>query len=340
MAESSPREVLAALLDEASDPIFALDRTGTILHANRAAVAAAGARHEELIGTALADLVRGADGAGLRAALQTVDVVPATVEISFGNGVSAPLTLRLRVLPNLADVVVAATVTAQAADQQVRDATMRDFLRNAAHQLRTPLAGIAAAVEVLQAGAKNDPAERDRFLEHIDRHARRLIRMSHGLLVLARAQQGGSVRPEPVELRPLLEDLVSEVEPSRGAGITVDCPPKLAALCDRDLVREAIAAILENSLTHTGSGTITLAAHDRDGGVAVAVTDTGGGVPEMHGNRIFEPFFRPTRSGDGFGLGLAIANQAVAAMNGELSFENVDGGARFTVLLPAAKADR
>jgi two-component system phosphate regulon sensor histidine kinase PhoR len=340
MIDSSPREVLAALLDENSDPIFALDRRGTIIHANNAACAATGRSRDDLIGAALADLVQTADGAGLYAALQTVDVFPTTVEIVFANATGNPLTLRLRVLPDLAAGVVAASVTAQAAEQQVRDATMRDFLRNAAHQLRTPLAGIAAAVEVLQAGAKDDPAERDRFLEHIDRHSRRLIRMSHGLLVLARAQQGGSVGLESVELGPLLEDLVSGLEPSRGSGITVDCPPKLAALCDRDLVREAIAAILENSLTHTASGAITLSARVRDNGVAVEVTDTGGGVPETYGNRIFEPFFRPTRSGDGFGLGLAIAQQAVTAMNGELSFENVEGGARFTVRLPAAKAAR
>jgi two-component system phosphate regulon sensor histidine kinase PhoR len=339
MAESSPREVLAALLDEASDPIFALDRSGTILRANKAACAATGRSPDQLIGTALTDLVRATDRPRLGAALQSVDVSPTMVEITFDRAAATAQTLRLRVLPGAADTV-AATVTADAVEEQVRDATMRDFLRNAAHQLRTPLTGIAAAVEVLQAGAKNDPAERDRFLEHIDRHSRRLIRMSHGLLVLARAQQGGSVRPEAVELRPLLEDLVSELEPAPGVRISIDCRPKLAALCDRDLAREAIAAILENSLTHAGSGTITLGARDGSDGVAIDVTDTGGGVPETYGNRILEPFFRPKPSGDGFGLGLAIAHQAVAAMNGELSFENVDGGARFTVRLPAAKANR
>src|SRR5436305_3034461 len=105
------------------------------------------------------------------AALQRTDESPTMVEVAFDKAADAVLTLRLRVLPHLVDVV-AATSTAKVAEEEVRDATMRDFLRNAAHQLRTPLTGIAAAVEVLQAGAKNEPKERDRFLEHIDRHSR------------------------------------------------------------------------------------------------------------------------------------------------------------------------
>src|SRR5262249_36389743 len=81
-----------------------------------------------------------------------------------------------------------------------RDRVMREFVRNAAHQLRTPLTGIATAVEVLQSGAKNNPAERDRFLAHVEAHAQRLIRIARGLLILARAQSGQHMRLEFVAL--------------------------------------------------------------------------------------------------------------------------------------------
>ena len=95
---------------------------------------------------------------------------------------------------------------------------MREFLRNAAHQLRTPLAGITAAVETLQSGAKDQPENRDRFLAHVERHAERLTRLARGLLMLARTQAGEDAPIDFVELRPLVERLVAAAEPRAGGG--------------------------------------------------------------------------------------------------------------------------
>ena len=69
-----------------------------------------------------------------------------------------------------------------------RERAEREFVTNAAHELRTPLATITGAIQVLQSGAKDDAVERDRFLDHIEREAARLGRLTHSLLVLARAQ--------------------------------------------------------------------------------------------------------------------------------------------------------
>jgi two-component system sensor histidine kinase VicK len=221
--------------------------------------------------------------------------------------------------------------------QERHDQIMREFVRNAAHQLRTPLTAIASAVQVLQAGAKEIPAERDRFLEHIEVHSERLIRIARGLLVLARAQSGEPLQLQPLELRPLLDELAAAAQPRRGVEISVDCEHSRTALAAPDLLQEALAALVENAVEYTETGAIRLSAHQEDGREVVSVTDTGTGVPPEQRERIFEPFYRSAAEGRGFGLGLTIAAEAVRAMNGELVVDDADDGARFTIRLPAAE---
>ena len=93
-------------------------------------------------------------------------------------------------------------------EQERRELAEREFVSNAAHELRTPLTTIIGAVEVLQAGAKDDPIERDRFLTHIEREAERLARLAGALLTLARAH-AGQERPrlEAVSLAALLQEV-------------------------------------------------------------------------------------------------------------------------------------
>ena len=235
-------------------------------------------------------------------------------------------------------VLILEDVTAQ----HRHDRVMREFVRNAAHQLRTPLTGITTAVDVLQGGAKNVPADRDRFLEHIQRHAARLTRIARGLLVLARAQSGEQLPElEFVELRPLLESLAADAVPAPGVTVETSCPASLVALAEPSLMHEALAALVDNAISHTREGSVRLVAHEMDGHVEIDVVDDGPGIPFEHRERIFEPFYRAFDAGDGFGLGLAIASQAAAAMDGELrAVATPSGGTRFSIRLPAAEISR
>jgi len=122
--------------------------------------------------------------------------------------------------------------------------------------------------------------------------------------------------------------------------VSVDCTPRLAVRAVRDLLHEALTALVENAVEYTEAGEINLCASKGNGGVEVSVTDTGGGVLPEHRERIFEPFYRPTAEGRGFGLGLAIAADAVRAMEGELTVDEAEPGASFTIRLPAAEAAR
>jgi two-component system phosphate regulon sensor histidine kinase PhoR len=257
--------------------------------------------------------------------VQTVDLEGRTVRV-VGVGASG---LHPAVL-----ILEDATKTRRQTD------VMRDFVRNAAHQLRTPLTGIAAAIEVLQSGAKDDPVERDRFLSHIDTHARRLIRIARGLLVLARAESGEQSHEDVVVLLPLLQELAREARPAAGVEVSVECDPTLDAIADPDLVYEALAALVDNAVEHTRDGTIRLQAGAANGTVSISVTDTAGGILPEHKERIFEPFYRPIAGAKGFGLGLAIAAQAVNAMGGELGVDDTDGGSRFTVRLRSGSRSR
>jgi PAS domain S-box-containing protein len=89
------------------------------------------------------------------------------------------------------DSETAIVVINDLSERERREQAAREFVANAAHELRTPVAGIAVAVDALQAGAKEEPARRDEFLGHIERESARLARLARSLLVLARTQAGG-----------------------------------------------------------------------------------------------------------------------------------------------------
>jgi len=222
--------------------------------------------------------------------------------------------------------------------QRRHDRVIREFLRNAAHQLRTPLAGIAAAVETLQAGAKNDPELRERFLDHVEAHAERLTRLTHGLLTLARAESGDPIPVDVVELEPLLAAAVLAARAGKGVVVRAEPSDGLAAIAAPDLLAEALAVLVDNAVDHTVEGQVVLAALADGDRVAIQVSDSGPGIlPEFH-DRVFEPFFRLAPSGEGYGLGLAIAAQAVRAMHGEIDVSSTPGqGTVFTIRLPAPK---
>ena len=262
-----------------------------------------------------------------------VPVAARTIEAAHGR------TLRATGISAHADepaVLIVEDVTGEHRREQV----MRDFVRNAAHQLRTPLTGIASAVDVLQAGAKEVPAERDHFLEHIEQQTARLSRIAHGLLVLARAQSGQPMRLELVELKPLLDLIAREAAPAPGVAVFCQCDAAVGALAEPDLLHEALSALVENAADHTSEGEIQLSAVDSDGRVAIDVSDTGAGLLPEHRARIFEPFYRISASVDRFGLGLAIAAQAIQAMDGTIEAVDVPAGSRFTVRLPSARVTR
>jgi signal transduction histidine kinase/HAMP domain-containing protein len=228
-------------------------------------------------------------------------------------------------------------------ERERRERAEREFVTNAAHELRTPLATITGAVQVLQSGAKDEPEERDRFLAHIEREAARLGRLTNSLLVLARAQtREEAPNLAPVELEPLLQSVAEDVRPPDAVRVEVRCPPGLEVLAERDLVEQAVANLVANALQNTERGRVEISAKDGSGGaVVIEVSDTGRGIAPSRQERIFDRFYRPDgRDPRRFGLGLAIVREVVSALGGGLEVESqVDEGTTVRITLRGAHVE-
>lgn len=240
----------------------------------------------------------------------------------------------------------AAPVPGGSAAAVIEDVSLREhaerasaeFVQNAAHELRTPVAAIASSVAALEAGAHEDAAERQRFLGHVARGSDRLGRIVDALLTLASLERGtGRSLIEAVPLGSFLDEVVGRISPA----VTIDCAPGAAVLADRDLLAQAVGNVVGNAVEHAGAENVTVSAELHEKTVRIEVADTGPGISPEVRERIFERFFRaPGGERSGSGLGLAIAQAATAASNGRLELlpARAGEGARFRFTLPGARA--
>src|SRR5262249_16775493 len=215
----------------------------------------------------------------------------------------------------------------------------REFVTNAAHELRTPVAAIASAVDVLESGAKDRPADRDRFLAHVAEQCRRLQRLSHALLLLARAQMSQEPpRVEPIELASMLHGIATTLSTRPDVAVHVSCAPGMAALANADLLEQALVNVASNAAKYVDEGDIELAARANGKRVWISIRDTGPGMAREERERALERFHRgSSESGDGFGLGLSIAAQAIDVLGGTLAIDSKLGaGTTVRFSLPRA----
>ncbi len=228
-------------------------------------------------------------------------------------------------------VLVFADVTEH---ERLREAE-QEFVANASHELRTPVAAIASAVEALRSGAQDDPEARDRFVELIGRQSARLTRLTSALLTLARAQtRHEPIRLEPVDLMPLLEE-AADARLDAHVPIRVDCSGPVTAMGRRDILEQVLANLVGNAVKNTREGEVVLKARRSGSSAIIEVTDTGPGIPVEVQGRVFDRFFTVDRNDrNGFGLGLAIARGSAEALGGTLTIESRGGrGTTATVVL-------
>ncbi len=334
-AEVAERVKLGRLVEALHEGIVSVDRRGRVEFANSTALQMLGSPAtgklllpEVWLGFPLRDFVEG---------LFDVDsgVVEAHVVGPDGEGVFEVVGIPARG----SDAVV--LVVRDVSDRERRRRAELEFVGNAAHELRTPLSAIAGAVERLQAGAREDPEKRDRFICHIERESGRLNRLTSSLLMLARAQTGEEVpEVEEIRLRGLLEELVGGLELRRGVGVVVECPSDLAVSGNHDLLEHALLNLLTNAARHTERGRIRVATGIDDlGAVIIEVVDPGTGIPAGELGRLFDRFYRGSeKPGIGFGLGLPITKEAVEAMGGRVEIESLLGsGTTARVVVPCAR---
>ncbi|MBY6033400.1 HAMP domain-containing histidine kinase [Marinobacter daepoensis] len=212
------------------------------------------------------------------------------------------------------------------------------LMRDISHDLRTPLARQRVAIELAA-----DSGADEGLMESILRQNERLEAMTGQILTLYRVSEaGGDMAREPVKPLTLLNQVLQDAaDYAEHQG--VDCklvssePGKgVSVLGDRGLLQRAFDNVLQNALDHTPPGKsvhIALVTTDDDQ-VQVTITDEGPGAPDDLLPHVFEPFFRAdkSRSGHGWGLGLAIARDIITAHDGQVSARNSDGGGLMVTL--------
>jgi signal transduction histidine kinase len=321
---SADRNKLEAIFDGLTDAVMVVDFEGPVRFSNSAAadlLDSAGLPSEALL-----PQLRRAGEVGFSAH-------PA---IRIGDRAYA---MQARSLPEERAVLA---VVRDRTDEMRREFAEADFVSNAAHELRNPLAGISGAIEVLQGGAKDDPKAQDHFLERLAEDAERMNRLTRALLTLARVESLGAGETEVVDVPAAIRDAVEAVEPPVGIKIRTEVEPDLGAQGDPTLLRQVLVGLLTNACKHTPPpGTVTVRGRkDGEGEVAMEVIDTGTGIPAAEIERIFERFYRraESRKHEGFGLGLAIARRMVDVMGGEIGATSVEGeGSNFWIRLPMAQ---
>lgn len=225
-------------------------------------------------------------------------------------------------------------------EEQV-ESMKRDFTMNAAHELRTPLTAIKGYTETLL----EDPGqEMLPILRVIARNTDRMISLVSDIQTLSELEDRRPVEtPERVPVKELLDSVLPLFKAplerkTLGLEIIQD-DPLLAVSGDRYRLEQVLVNLLENALRYTDEGRIQISARRYGDRVALAVADTGPGIPPEHLPRIFERFYVVDRSRSrrvgGTGLGLAIVKHIVEGMGGNVRVESTPGaGTIFTVSLP------
>ncbi len=223
-----------------------------------------------------------------------------------------------------------------------------DLVSNVSHELRTPLTAIKGLIETLRDGAVNDLNARDQFLASIEGETDRLIRLVNDLLILSRTDsQALALHREWFDIAELAAGCAEELRPAAAAqrvALLVD-GTATQVHADPDRIRQVLVNLLDNAIRYSPSGeAVRIGIAAAAGGVAVSVQDRGPGIPEAEQARVFERFYRVSKSrerdvrgGAGAGLGLAIAQALVQAHGGQIELTSrVGQGTTVTFILPAS----
>jgi two-component system OmpR family sensor kinase len=218
----------------------------------------------------------------------------------------------------------------------------RNLLHDVSHELRSPMARLQAAAELI----RQQPERGAELAERIVRDTERMDRLIGELLTLARLDSGiQDAIPESVDLREVIADIAENARiEADERGCTIDLAligePRVPGDCE--LLHRAIENLVRNAVLHSPQGgPVSIGASAADGICRITVADRGPGVPEAHTQAIFDPFFRSSiaTSSSGYGLGLAITRR-IAEKHGGRAFatNRPKGGLLLTIELPIGKA--
>ncbi len=226
---------------------------------------------------------------------------------------------------------------------------LRQFVADASHELRTPIAAVSAYAELFERGAGQRPEDLPRIATGIRSETARMERLVSDLLTLARLDEGVPMEQAPVEL----VGLVSEAVRTAGAvgpqwPVTFWAAHPVEIRGDKDRLRQVVDNLLANVRAHTPEGTTTtVRVSESEEEAEIEVRDTGPGMASDEAGRVFERFYRSDQArsrertgggaGSGSGLGLSIVSAIVAAHRGTVTASSAPGeGMTVTVRIPTS----
>ena len=342
---ANPFHIAASVIDALPEPAILLSRDGTILSSNGKA----------------RDLFGGLrPGCHISSATRSPQVLDAVMDcgpekaqrtVTFSERVPverymAATVSHLEGVPEKEPVIL--LFLRDLTEQRRLDQLRSDFIANASHEIKTPLASLLGFIETLQGAARHDEAARERFLAIMAKQAERMARLIDNLMSLSRVEMRAHLKPRNVvEISELVRHTCDALEPMASqAGIDVQVQSELdgaTVLGDRDELAQVFINLIHNAIKYgRPDGRVAVKLERQQNGassmIAISVEDDGPGIAAQHLPRLTERFYRVPGSAalekGGTGLGLAIVKHVVNRHRGELRISSkVGAGTTFTVVL-------
>ncbi|RMH10749.1 MAG: PAS domain-containing protein [Planctomycetota bacterium] len=340
-------DAFAHVFDASDVPLLAADTEGKIILANSAMCSLLRGTPESILGTLVEDIFTHADLIDVYRRARAGD--PATARVRFVNDhqtIICDASARPTSFSGMSAVVFTMRdVSELASAVQLKT----DFVGNASHELRTPIASIRGAVDTLLGPARNDEAMRDRLIEMIHSNVVRLEELIDDLLDLSRLESAEyKPRREQVDLLDLCQELARATEPIRSErSITLDldvADQVRQIVTDRAALLLILRNLVDNAIKFSrDGGTVRIEAVPArtSSDLVLRIIDRGIGIPLAQQQRIFERFYQVDQARSsaqqrrGTGLGLAIVKHAVRGLNGRIEVQSIwQEGTTMTVVLP------
>ncbi len=221
-----------------------------------------------------------------------------------------------------------------------------EFVANVSHELKTPLTSISGFIETLQAGAVNDPATRDRFIEIIAIETARLKRLIDDILVLSDIESRMDTSNEHFNVSDVTNEIIEILEPiasRRNISLINEVDRELYLDGSEDKFRQMVMNLAENAIKYgVDNGHVWIKSNENQYTITLAIQDDGIGIEKDDLERIAERFYRVDKSRSrkvgGTGLGLSIVKHTAALFNGELKVESTPGeGSVFSIIMKKEK---
>ena len=342
---SDDKARLSGILDNMADGILLADTEGNITLTNNAARTLLNIGSKKTEGRPLIEIVREYEFNDLlNDCLKTMQEQITQFESSTSNRF-----LRVIAIPFVDNRPGGALFLIQDLTEVRSLQTMRkELVGNISHEFRTPLAGIKAMVETLQDIAADDREATKDFLSRIEVEVDRMTQLVSELTELSRIETGkAELVLESVDFNLLVEEAVAQLKPQterQNLSVETSLAKDLPVIsADRERLRQVVVNLIHNAVKfNLPGGSIKITTSSSENSIDVEVSDTGIGIAKNDLPHIFERFYKAdkSRSGQGSGIGLAVAKHVVESHGGEIRAQSEEGKVTtFTISLPLIKPE-